>query len=181
MGYKKIQAKRDELTAQVAMRTTFMDAAQSLNDVLANVDRTRQQVLQKVGMLKPCGVPEMEAYKSGLVAYLGKLDTAKLPSLDGIEKLVQAAEKDIKIMIKAWEDKLAASCPKDVKPGMTFKDVPSQRILEIKSGPTKAENKNLEGDQAVWFTGDWFKDGNKTGSSPVCLADLKKYKYLKTV
>ena len=162
------------------MRSAFMDAAQSLNDVLANMDRTKTQVLQRIGTLKPCGVPEMEAYKSGLLAYLGKLDTVKPPSLDGVEKLVQAAQKDLKIMISAWEDKLAASCPKDVKPGMTFKDVPSQRILEIKSGPEKAENKNLVGDQSVWFKGDWFKDGVKTGSSSVSLADLKKYKYLNT-
>jgi hypothetical protein len=181
MGYKKIQEKRKELSAKMEARSAFMDAAQSLNTVLGNVDKTKQQAMQKMGTLKTDGMAELEAYKSALLAYLGKLDAAKPPSLDAVVKLVDAADKDLKAMIGAWEDKLAASCPKDVKPGMTFKDTPTQRIFEIKSGPEKAANGNLAGDQAVWFKGDWFKDGAKTGSTSLSLADLKKYKYLHTV
>lgn len=181
MGYKKIQEKRNELNAKMEARSAFLDAAKSLTGVIDNVDKTKQQVMQKMGTLKTGGTAELEAYKSALLAYLGKLDAAKPPSLDAIVKLVDQADKDLKAMVSAWEDKLAASCPKDVKPGMTFKDTPTQRIFEIKSGPEKASNGNLEGDKGLWFKGDWFKDGAKTGSSSVSLADLKKYKYLHTV
>ena len=181
MGYQKIQEKRKELNVKIEARSAFMDAAQSLNTVIGNIDKTKQQAVQKVGTLKTNGVAELEAYKSALLAYLGKLDAAKPPSLAPVIKLVDAAEKDLKIMIGAWEDKLAATCPKDVKPGMTFKDTPTQRIFEVKSGPEKSANEQLSGDKAIWFKGDWFKDGAKTGSSSLSLADLKKYKYLHTV
>jgi hypothetical protein len=181
MGYKKIQEKRNELSAQKEAKSAFVDAAKSLEDVLGNVDKTKQQIMQKMGTLKTGGIPELEAYKSGLLAYLGKLESTKPPSLDPVIKLVDAADKEMKAMINAWEDKLAASCPKDVKPGMTFKDTPTARIFEVKSGPTESKNGNNTGDQAIWFAGDWYKDGAKTGSCQLSLADLKKYKYIKTV
>jgi len=180
MGYKKIQEKRKELSAQMEAKSAFMDAAKGLNDALSNVEKTKQQVMQRMGTLKTGGISELEQYKSGLLTYLGKLDAAKPPSIDSVVKVVDAAEKEMKAMLSAWEDKLAASCPKDVKPGMTFKDVPNQRIFEVKSGPTNGNNDNLTGDKAIWFAGDWFKDGAKTGSCQLNLADLKKYKYLKT-
>jgi hypothetical protein len=181
MGYKKIQEKRAQLAAQVAVKSAFVDAAQSLEDVLGNVEKTKQQVSQKVGALKTGGISELEAYKTSLLAFIGKLEAAKPPSLDPVIKMADAADKEMKAMMSAWEDKLAASCPKDVKPGMTFKQVNTQRIYEIKSPPQKATNPNLTGDQAIFFDGDWYKDGVKAGSSQTKLADLKKMKYIHTV
>jgi len=64
---------------------------------------------------------------------------------------------------------------------MTFEDVSGQRIFEVKSGPEKATNPNPDGDKAICFKGDWFKDGAKTSSSSINLAELKQFKYLHTV
>ena len=181
MGYKKIQAKRDELSAQVDAKNEFVDAAKSLEDVLGSVQKTKQQISQKVGSLKTGGVSELEAYKADLLAFIGKLEAAKPPPIEPVIKLAAAAEKEMKAVISAWEDKLAASCPKEVKPGMTFKQLNTQRIYEVKTPPRKANNPNLAGDDAVFFNGDWFKDGAKAGSCQVKLSDLKKMKYINTV
>lgn len=180
MGYKKIQEKRKELSAQTDARRTFMEAAQNLDDVLSNVEKTRQQVSQKLSTLKTCGVPEFEAYKSELVACLGRLDAAKPPSLEPISRFAANASRDLDRMIQDYENKLAAACPKDVKPGMTFKDTHYGRIYEVTKGPMQATNENLKGDAAIWFDGNFYKDGSKTGSCEMSLAELKKYKYLRT-
>jgi len=63
MGYKKIQEKRKELNEKLEAKCAFIEAAQRLDSGLNEIDKTRQQVMQK----------------------------------------------------NAWENKLAASCPKDVK------------------------------------------------------------------
>lgn len=56
-----------------------------------------------MGRLQTTGIPELEAYKTGLIAYLSNLEPANLPSLDAVSKLVDLAEKDLKARISAWE------------------------------------------------------------------------------
>jgi hypothetical protein len=94
--------------------------------------------------------------------------------------LAAAADKEVNDMVKAYEDKLTAACPKDIKPGMTFKNPARQTIFEVKKGPEKATIENLQGDEALWFGGDRWKDGVKTGQCQFNLANLKKMKYLHT-
>jgi hypothetical protein len=180
VGYKKIQEKRKELQAQSEIKSAFFDAAKSLDDLFGTVEKTRQQISQKIGALKPSGVSELEAYKTSLLAVVGKLAAAKPPSIDPVWNVVRTAEKEVENMVSAYEDKLAAACPKDVGPGMTFKDPATKRIFEVKTQAEKAKNENLQGDQSFWFKCDLWKDGAKTGESSVSLAQLKKMKFLKT-
>lgn len=181
MGYAKIQAKRKELEEKVEVKCAFKDAAEKLNEVARIIEKAKQEVTQRISGLKTGGISELDAYKENLELFVHKLEAARAPSLQPIVKLVYEAEEELNKMVRAYEDKLAANCPKDVKPGMTFKDPSQQRIFEVKTGPTKATNINLRGDSALWFEVDIFKDGVKSGSVDLNSADLKKMKYLRTV
>jgi hypothetical protein len=186
LGYKKIQDKRQELEAKQQVLFKFRSAATEVNAQIARaaeaarqLENAKSAIASSVGAMFTGGVPEFEAYKKSLLG-IAKGGTFRPLPMDPVEKVVKNADAELRAMLSAWEDKLAASCPKDIKPGMTFKDAPTGRIYEVKSSAEKATNPRLQGDAAIWFDGEFFKDGKSAGKSPIDLASLKKMKYLKT-
>jgi hypothetical protein len=186
VGYKKIQEKRKEFSAKQDVLIKFRKAAEEINGKLAKVaqalkqlETSKQEVAAGISALNTGGVPEFEAYKKNLLGIAQGGTPRPLP-MDPVEKVVDGAETQLRVMIREYEDKLAAACPKDIKPGMTFKDPATGRVFEVRSLPEQSKNPNLKGDDAIWFDGVWFTDGNAGSNSPTKLSSLKKYKYLKT-
>ena len=186
MGYKKIQEKRKELAARQEILFKFQKAAEEINSRLAKVaqamkqlEASKQEVASGISSLNTGGIPEFDTYKKSLLGIAQGGTPRPLP-MDPVEKVVKGAADQLRAMVREYEDKLAATCPKDIKPGMTFKDPPTGRIYEVRSPPEKAQNPNLRGDDAIWFDGVWFTDGTAGSNSPVKLSALKKMKYLKT-
>lgn len=187
MGYKKIEEKRKELRQKQEVKYAFRDAVGRINEGLANiqkaisdVEHTKQELGRTIAGLDTGGIKEFEDYKKSLLAICNGWGVRPLP-LAPVEKVCRDAEAELRAMIAAWTDKLAAAFPKEVKPGMTFKNQSLDRIYEVLSPPEQAANANLKGDNAIFFKVKWWKaDGEQGGGYSISLVDLKKMKYLNT-
>lgn len=186
MGYKTIQQKRAELQDKQKIKYAFRDSIEELNKGLADIEKainnlgaTRMAIEKRISALDTGGVKEFEDYKKSLIAVAQGWGARSLP-MTPVDKVISEASKELSTMISAYEDKLAAAFPREVKPGMTFKHAPLKRIYEIKTGPTQATNINLKGDNAIWFKVHFWTEGKDGGEVDINLTDLKKMKYLNT-
>jgi hypothetical protein len=187
LGYKKIQAKRQEFAAKQAVMFKFRDAVREINlrsakvaEAIKKLETAKDEIAASISSLHTGGVPQFEAYKKSLLGMTANVGTLRALPLDPVEKVVNGAEDELRAMVRAYEDKLAAACPKDIKPGMVFKRASDGTLFEVQSASRKATNPSLRGDDAIWFDGVYITDGKPSGSTAANLTTLKKMKYLKT-
>jgi|KBSSwiStaDraftv2_1062776.scaffolds.fasta_scaffold381820_2 hypothetical protein len=182
MGYKKIQAKREELSNKKFAKQQFLSAAESLVEICKQIGKTKSAIQQKMASMNTAGVPEFESYKKSILALTQKMETLLPPSLDPIHRVVDEAEDEVERMVQQYQEKLLAAFPGEVKVGMTFKDKGLKRVCQIMAPGVKSPNLNLQGDDAMWFKVHYWNDDGKDGSDgQVKLSDLKKMKYLNTM
>jgi hypothetical protein len=188
MGYQKIQAKRKEIYAKHQVMLAFSHAAKGVNEALAkiqkaqaNLEQTKQKMAADVGKLSTGGVAEFEVYKKSLLGMAQSTGLVRPLPLAPVEMVVLKAQTELAKMVRAYEEKLIAAMPKEIKPGMTFKDQTTGNILEVTTPAQKSPNINLSGDAAIFFKVKIFKpDGTAAGEMSRSLSDLKKNKYLNT-
>jgi len=184
MGYRKLQARRNELDQKQAVYEQFVKVVTGFNSRLGelqkaagNLERLKKDTAKAVQGLNPGGVKEFEALQKEMIEMCGSIDP-KPVSTASAEKFVKDSKANIDREMDAWLDKLAGSYPANIAPGMSFKNYVSKRILSIESGPEKAKNETLEGDAAVFFKVK-FMDGASTSLSKADLSPKKGWKFVK--
>jgi hypothetical protein len=176
------------LKAKLQTYYGFYAAARAINEAVAKtaeahaaVGQTMEKIRQRIEGLNTFGIQEFEVYQKSLLGIVagGATHLRPLP-MDPLYKAMGRVESEHLKMLKEYYEKLAASCPSEVKPGMVFKRSGEQVFVEITKGPLKPQNADLKGDQAICFTGRVWKDEKAGAEITFDLASLKKMKYLKT-
>lgn len=193
MGYAKIEAKKKEYAEKNEAKKQFLKAAQEINTALANIQKmqkkieeaqsnyykTLEKTAQTASTLNTYGVKEFEACKKAL---LEQCRDPKPEPVDThpVEIALNRLQVETTMMVIAWMEKLEKSVPKDVKPGMVFKDYGGKQLYEITAGPKQSTNANLPGDKGVFFDAviRTYEGAAKGKTTMLSLADLKKCKYV---
>jgi hypothetical protein len=190
MGYKTIQAKRNELSKRVDVFDKLVGAAKSISVQMEKITKQEEQmkaVLAKVSAemdkLDTKGIKEFDDYKKSLIGIANGGQMRLLPSAP-LEHVVMQMRKNVDTEYWAWVEKQAANTPAQIQPGMVFVDKKMGWTYEIKSAGKAATNANLKGDAAIFY--DVVRHDERTGQtidssiSKAALSPREGVKFVKT-
>ena len=182
MGLKKIAELRKVLDAKQKTFEEFRRAADEFNKAYVKiaaaydgVAKLRSENLARIERLETHNIKEFEDYRKALVAVYEGWGNRPLP-LKPLEVVIEKQKEALEAEKQKLVDKLVATMPAEVKPGMVFKLLRSGELCEITSDKSEATNVNLKGDERLWY--DYKTEGGRTGKTN--LKDLKtSYKFVK--
>ena len=184
MGFKTIEAKRQEYRQLVETKQQFRDAIVQMNGLAEQMNQLLQQHVQgcqelakKLAVLPTGGIKEFDQYKAHLMDGAQKGGQIRPLPLAPVDKVLEDAKKEIDELVLQHALKLAQNVPAVLKPGMTFYSQATQNFFDVKSGPTKDPKKT--GDDAILYKMVAYnKAGKQLGEPEHPLSFIKKCKYI---
>lgn len=194
MGYETIQRHRRQLDDKMASYEKLLGAAKAISTqmdkILQHVQQLEKEQAQMVAVLDKVaadmdkldtkGIKEFEDYHKSLVAISQGGNWRPLPTKP-LDAVISKMRADIANEQWAWIDKLTANAPAEIKPGMVFANKQMGWIYEIKSGPTKAQNTNLRGDDGIFFQFVRYDKDDKKYEGSISKSDLSPKKGIKFI
>ena len=102
------------------------------------------------------------------------------PEARKLKNVIKLYQQEIDEEMDIWLKKHEAAWPKEIKKGMCFKWYVTGVVIEITSDAKKATNKNLQGDDAIYWEAKQ-QDGTPYSSvKKSALTPKNKWKFIKT-
>jgi hypothetical protein len=185
MGFKTIEAKRQEYSKLVETKQQFRDAIAQMNGLVEQVNQLHerhfqgcQELAKRLALLNTGGVKEFEQYKAHLVDGAQKGGQIRPLPMGPLDKALEESEKEIDNLVLQHALKLAKNCPSTLQPGMTFYDG-GNFYFDVKSGPINDPKK--KGDDAILYKLVCYNKAGKVAGEPQHpLSSIKKWKYIQT-